>query len=204
MGGSAIGATPAPGRKGDRTRRRLLDIAIRRFASEGYRRTSVSDIAREAGVTPATTYAYFAGKEALFQAAVDADAQALLETARSRMSGETVRERWVPWIGILLLALEQHPLAKRVLGGGEPDVVYRLLNLPSLANARAELAADLAKGQRTGQVRSDIDADAMAWGLESVVLSLLMAYLQAGRGQSPERAMGIVAVLDAALKPPEC
>src|SRR3954449_9626586 len=98
-----IATEPAPGGKGDRTRRRLLDIAIRRLAGDGFRKTSVSDIAREAGVTPATTYAYFAGKEALFEAAVDADAMALMETARSRMSGETVRDRWLPWLGVLVL-----------------------------------------------------------------------------------------------------
>ena len=44
--------TVAPG-KGERTRRRLLDIAVQRFAADGFRRTSVSDIAREAGLTPA-------------------------------------------------------------------------------------------------------------------------------------------------------
>jgi AcrR family transcriptional regulator len=199
---SPIGAAGAPGSKGDRTRRRLLDIAIRRFAADGYRRTSVSDIAREAGVTPATTYAYFAGKEALFEAAVDADAVALMETARARMSGDGVRDRWLPWLGVLILALEQHPLAKRVLGGGEPDVVHRLLNLPSLSTVRRDLAADLRAGQRDGEIRADIDPDVLAWGIESVVLSLLMGYLQAGRGQSAERATGIVALLDAALQPP--
>jgi AcrR family transcriptional regulator len=196
-----MGAAGAPGSKGDRTRARLLEIAVRRFAADGYRRTSVSDIAREAGVTPATTYAYFAGKEALFEAAVDADAIALMETARSRMSGDGVRDRWLPWLGVLILALEQHPLAKRVLGGGEPDVVHRLLNLPSLSTVRLELATDLRNGQENGEVRTDIDPDVLAWGIESVVLSLLMGYLQAGRGQSPERAIGIVALLDAALKP---
>src|ERR671910_1608635 len=74
--------TVAPG-KGERTRQRLLEIAVRRFAADGFRRTSVSDIAREAGLTPAAAYAYFAGKDGLFQAAVDADASALIEAARS-------------------------------------------------------------------------------------------------------------------------
>jgi AcrR family transcriptional regulator len=33
--------------KGERTRQRLLEAAIQRFAADGYRRTSVSDIARD-------------------------------------------------------------------------------------------------------------------------------------------------------------
>jgi AcrR family transcriptional regulator len=192
---------PAPGGKGDRTRRRLLDIAIRRFANDGFRRTSVSDIAREAGVTPATTYAYFAGKEALFEAAVDADAATLIEEARSTITGETVRDRWLPWLGVLVAGLGRHPLAARVLGGGEPEVLPRLLDIPSLAELREELAADLQAGQQKGEVRADVDATAMAMGIETFVLSLLMGYLQAGQGQMEERALGVVALLDAALKP---
>ena len=43
---------PAGG-KGARTRQRLLEIAVRRFAQDGFRRTSVSAVAREARLTPA-------------------------------------------------------------------------------------------------------------------------------------------------------
>src|SRR5262249_56215036 len=85
--------TVVPG-KGERTRQRLLDIAIRRFAEDGFRRTSLSDIARAAGLTPAAAYAYFAGKGGLFQAAVDADAGALIAAARSgALGGRATRDR---------------------------------------------------------------------------------------------------------------
>jgi AcrR family transcriptional regulator len=198
---SSTGTAPAPGSKGDRTRQRLLEIAVRRFALDGFRRTSVSDIAREAGVTPATTYAYFAGKEALFEAAVDADAAALIEQARSRVSGDTVRERWVPWLAVLVGEVARHPLAARVLGGNEPEVLPRLLDLPSLAAVRADLAADLRAGQGRGEVRADVEPDVLALGVETFVLSLLMGYLQAGQSQRPDRAAGVVALLDAALRP---
>ena len=43
-------------------------------ARQGYRTTSVSEIARAAGLTQATAYAYFDNKESLFVAAVDVDA----------------------------------------------------------------------------------------------------------------------------------
>ena len=64
-----------PGPRGTGPAERLLELAVGRFAADGYRRTSVSDIARDADLTPAAVYAYFANKEALFQAAVDADAE---------------------------------------------------------------------------------------------------------------------------------
>ena len=198
---SPTGTVPAPGGKGDRTRQRLLEIAVRRFAQDGFRRTSVSDIARDAGVTPATTYAYFAGKEALFEAAVDVDAAALIDKARTSISGTTVRERWVPLLTVLVTHVAEHPLAARVLGGGEPEVLHRLLNLPSLAVLRAELADDLREGQRNGNVRDDIDADLIARGLETFALTLLMGYLQVGQ-RDEGRAEAVIALVDAALRPP--
>jgi AcrR family transcriptional regulator len=201
---SPVAAVDARERKGDRTRRLLLEIAVRRFATDGYRRTSVSDIARDAGITPATTYAYYAGKEALFAAAVDTDAAALIDGARAAMHGETVRERWLPWIGTLITLLGEHPLARRVLSGREPDIIHRLLDLPSLATVRTELAAHLRVGQQTGEIRGDIDADQLAAGIETFVLSLLMGVSQAGApAVEANRAAGVIALLDAALRAPE-
>jgi AcrR family transcriptional regulator len=195
--------TGAPVSKGDRTRQRLLDIAIRRFANDGYRRASVSDIAREAGVTPATTYAYFAGKGALFEAAVDRDAAELMTQARASMTGDTARARWLPWIGALVNALDDHPLAARVLGGKEPEVIARLINLPSLRSIRDEVEADLRVGQARSEIRGDIDAAALADGLETFVLALLMGYVQTRGGEGVTwRAEGVMALLNAALRPP--
>ncbi|HTD50691.1 MAG TPA: helix-turn-helix domain-containing protein, partial [Acidimicrobiia bacterium] len=52
---------------GDRERRRadILGAARDRIATAGYLASSMRDIAADAGVSPATLYAYFATKEAL-------------------------------------------------------------------------------------------------------------------------------------------
>jgi AcrR family transcriptional regulator len=59
--------------KGQRTRERLLRAAVTRFGEQGYRRTSVSQLSRDAGLTPAAAYAYFADKETIWAAAIEAD-----------------------------------------------------------------------------------------------------------------------------------
>lgn len=189
--------------KGERTRRRLLEHAVARFAQEGYRRTSLSDIARDAGVTPAAAYAYFDGKEALFEAAVDADAAALIDAARRDAGSGPVQERWPRLVNALAARIEagEHPLALRVLAGGEPEVVHRLLTLPTLAALRSEIAAELRAGMADGSVRADIDPEVMSLGLESIVLALLMGGIQA-RVDDPERAAATLAVIDAAIRPP--
>ena len=62
-------ADDAPETKGAQTRRAILRAAIVRFGRDGFRATSVADIARDASVGGTVAYAYFPNKEALFFAA---------------------------------------------------------------------------------------------------------------------------------------
>ena len=79
-------ALSAQVRKGERTRAALIRAAIDRFAAEGFHRVSLTDIARDVGVSPTAVYRYFPDKEALFEAAVNADAEALVTFAREALS----------------------------------------------------------------------------------------------------------------------
>jgi AcrR family transcriptional regulator len=187
--------------KGLRTRARLLEVAVRRFAADGFRRTSVSSVADEAGVTPAAVYAYFPGKEGLFEAAVDADAAALIDEAMSGIDEDAVVMPHSMLLPLLADGLERHRLARRVLAGQEPDVIDRLLALPSLLDLRRRVADGLAVGQERGMVRADIDPKALAVGLETVVLALLMGSLQIEQVDD-ERQAGIAAVFEAVVRPP--
>lgn len=52
-------------RKGELARQRILESALRLFASRGYEETTMREIAAEAGYSPGLTYRYFASKEEL-------------------------------------------------------------------------------------------------------------------------------------------
>jgi AcrR family transcriptional regulator len=200
--GVEVPGAVVPG-KGERTRRRLLETAVRRFGADGFRQTSVSEIARDAGVTPAAAYAYFEGKLALFEAAVDTDASALIDAARARVPAEiSARERFAFLLSALVERLGDHPLASRVLAGREPEVVGRLLDLPSLRALASDTTSLMAAAQEAGEVRPDVDPAVLAEGLQAIVLALLMAQLQAGVDPGSHRAQAVFAVLDTALKPP--
>jgi len=54
----------APGHK-DKTRRRILSAASRRFRAKGYRASGVDDVMKAAGLTPGGFYAHFPSKQAL-------------------------------------------------------------------------------------------------------------------------------------------
>jgi AcrR family transcriptional regulator len=188
--------------KGERTRQALLEAAIRRFSADGMRAVALSDVARDVGVTPAAVYAYFPGKAALFAAAVDADADALVEVALAAVEHERYSGNWTSLIQLLLDALPDHPLARRVLSGLEPESTERLLDIPALARLRVQLADLLTGDQEAGKVRIDVDPSTMADGLVTIVLALLIGILQTGGEALPERAPGVIAVLDASLRAP--
>ncbi len=185
--------------KGERTRRRLLDLAVQRFADDGYRATSVSAIARDAGITQAAVYAYFANKEALFEAAVDLDTAELIAGARANLDESLPLAELIP--GLLLqlrLGVEQHRLARRVLAGQEPEVVARLVDLHALQDITADLATLLRAGQASGEVRSDVVADQLAVGIETVVLALLMLSIQV-TSDDDTRVAGVLTLFQALL-----
>ncbi|GAA3163585.1 TetR family transcriptional regulator [Nonomuraea salmonea] len=64
-----------------RTRQRLLDAALKRFAHDGYAATTVRDITDDAGVNVALVNRYFQSKEGLFEACLEAASEELRRIA---------------------------------------------------------------------------------------------------------------------------
>lgn len=177
-------------------------MAVARFAAVGYQAASVADICREAGMSTTAAYAYFPNKEDLFAAAVDADVEGLIHEALEDVLAGQFDGDWQTVFLRLLGAVETHPLARRVLAGDEGKGAERLLVLPAEAALRAGLAAALRQRQSNGDVRADIDPETAAVGLETLVITVLIATLQTGGVADTERAAGILAVFDAALHVP--
>jgi AcrR family transcriptional regulator len=209
QGDAAAPPPSSPRTRGERTRMRLLEIAIRRFADGGFRDTSVSSIAREANVTPAAVYAYYPDKEGLFVAAFDHDATALLDQVlpavfdlSAAVSGKDALDERIGLLPRVYQALPKHPLARRVLQGHEPDMVPRLFDLPSARSLTADLESMIQLGQSADMIRSDIDPHAVAVGLQTVLLAMLIAAVQANVTQDLTRRDGVVALISAALRQP--
>jgi AcrR family transcriptional regulator len=195
------GGSP-PVTKGERTRQRLLELAIEHFGRQGYRTTSVSEIARAAGLTQATAYAYFDNKESLFAAAVDTDATALVTEAHRALAGVPVREKLVAFLVELYDGLDRRPLARRVLAGLEPEALPHLIDLPAIRLATGLMADDIRASQDAGLVRADIDAVQVGIGVEAIILGLLIGAVQSGGIFNPRYQSGVEAAFEAILTPP--
>src|ERR1051326_8903579 len=81
--------------KSERSRRLVLDAALRLFSTRGFRATSVRDIAEAAGVSTGNLYHHFPDKEAIFRTLLDEYQE--------------------------MAASEQFPLYRALQGGGFPD-----------------------------------------------------------------------------------
>jgi AcrR family transcriptional regulator len=189
-------------RKGEHTREAILRAAIARFGREGYRLTSVADIARDAGVSGTLAYAYFPNKEALFLAAVDEDAAAVINEGLSAILADLSAgpEDWRQALLVTLVeAVDRHPLARRLLAGLEPETTVRVLEIPALAELRKACIERLRTEQAAGIVRADVDAVAVANGMVTIILSLLMSIVQLGNETALTYGPDVTAVFEAAL-----
>ena len=186
--------------KGELTRRAILDAAIIRFGREGYRTTSIADIARDAGVSGTLAYAYFPSKEALFLAAIDEDAAGVIHEGVSTLIETADFGQWRDeLIFTMLAAVDRHPLARRLLAGLEPEVTARVLEIPALNELRKACAERLRREQLEGTIRTDIDASTVANGFVAIMLSLLMSVVQLGGDTALHYRGDVGAFFEAAL-----
>lgn len=193
---------PRTSSRGELTRRAILDAAIGRFARDGYRSTSVADIARDALVGGTVAYTYFPNKEALFIAAVDEDAAAVIGAGLANLDNESGTGDWrLQLILDLYGAVEHHPLARRLLAGLEPDVTSRVLDISAVAELRKACIERVRNDQLAGEVRPDVDATVLGNGIVSISLSLLMSMVQVGADAADAYGHDVAAVFEAALAP---
>jgi AcrR family transcriptional regulator len=189
--------------KGAQTRRAILEAAIARFGRDGFRATSVVDIARDASVGGTVAYSYFPNKEALFLAAVDDDAAGVIQEGLATVLDVPDVRRWHDTLIFTLVdAVQRHPLARRLLAGLEPDVTVRVLEIPALNELRKACTELLRTGQAAGTVRADIDPVAVGRGIIALMLAVLMSVTQLGNEAAVAYSQDVAAVFEAALTSP--
>ncbi|WP_216216152.1 TetR/AcrR family transcriptional regulator [Amycolatopsis aidingensis] len=100
-------------RKKQRTREALFEAATRLFQEKGYERTTVAEIAAEAGVSTKTLFNYFPGKEEL----IFGHRRERIEVLRERIVARGGRERPAD----LLARIVEELLTTLTSTGGEPS-----------------------------------------------------------------------------------
>lgn len=129
----------------DPDRGALLDAALGEFAEHGLRRTSVSDIARRAGVSRMTINRKLGDKDAIAVAVVAREAMRILNRLQEQVRTiDTASDRLVEIFAVSILEAHEHPLVKALLNY-EPDTVHAMMtssNSPPFTSVR-EVIVDL-------------------------------------------------------------
>jgi AcrR family transcriptional regulator len=122
-----------------RARRRLhiLRAATELFARQGYRKTSMDEVAQRAGVAKGTLYTYYATKNELLIAAVALEKREHMGEAMRMMDPtRSAAERLREWVMALLLMPTRMPLTAALLRGDQEMAAV-------MAEAPAEFGAQI-------------------------------------------------------------
>jgi AcrR family transcriptional regulator len=169
-----------------RNRARVLEAARAAFAAEGAS-VPLDEIARRAGVGAGTVYRHFPTKEALFEAVVHDRLRQLTEDGRALSADADPGEALFRFIERLVTEAALKRDLIDALNGAGVDITAALVSV--VGELRAETGRLLARAQRAGTVRDDIDiCDLMA---------LLSGMIQAtqprpGRSIEPRRAIAVL------------
>ena len=159
-------ASKAPGEKGARTRRRLLEAAEQVFADLGYHDASIVKITEAAGVSQGTFYLYFAGKQEIFDVLVE-DLNTRLRHTMSDASAKGGTRMEMERLGFeaFFRFTAEHPALYRVIRQAE-FVSPKMLRLHY-----ERLAEGYVEGLRQASDRGEItigDPVVTAWALMAV------------------------------------
>nr|WP_314073904.1 TetR/AcrR family transcriptional regulator [uncultured Roseococcus sp.] len=143
-------------------RRQVLDAAGRLFLSEGFAAVSMDTVAREAGVSKATLYAYFSGKDALFGAVVSERCASMVGHSRivsdhDAPLAECLRRQIDFWLRFLI-SPQALGTYRTVLAEGTrfPDLA-RAFFRSGPALGLSLIAQWIAEEQRRGRLRQNFD-----------------------------------------------
>lgn len=181
---------------GEITRQRILEFAIRRFGDGGYRETSLASIARDVNITPAAIHPYFRTKRELFLAAASAEIASLVDQARA--ATDDLPFPWLHLVQFVVEHIDEHRLLTRLLDGEPAELLGDVLELASLQSVTEAFAGHVAEGQASGVIRTDIDAESIALGIETVALALLGGVARRSIGRVPARQAAVAQMLIAA------
>jgi AcrR family transcriptional regulator len=176
-------------KRGERTRRRLLEAAEAVFADLGYHDASIVKITEAAGVGQGTFYLYFASKKDVFdELVVDLNHRVRQAMTEAASGGRTRAEMERLGFAGYFRFVAEHPALYRIIRQAEfvsPEILhlhYERLTSGYVAGLRQAMEADeIAEG----------DPELLAWALMGIGELVGMRWiLWAGRDELPADVQG--------------
>jgi AcrR family transcriptional regulator len=154
---------------------RILDAAAALLVRFGYRKTTIDDVAREAGVGKGTIYLHWKDKNELFRASIWREEQRYTDELQRRLASD-------PQGGLLhritvhaMLAALSNPLMTAILSGNS-DIFNGFLGAYDqdfLNQLLGDTDSYIVELQRAGLVRSDIPAPVITYLLTALKFGII-------------------------------
>jgi AcrR family transcriptional regulator len=166
---------------------RILDAAGTLLIRFGYRKTTIDDVAREAGVGKGTIYLHWKDKNELFRAAIwrasDQTTQDMLRRMAADPEGGLFHRQWTHG----LLAILANPLMTALMVGRQ-DIFQGLVDTwaPGTANRLAGNASEhISLLQRAGLIRDDLPVSLIAYLIGALEVGIIQESNVVDAGRVP-------------------
>jgi len=156
---------------------RILDAAAALILRWGYNKTTIDDIARQAGVAKGTIYLHWKTREDLFAALIQREKRVLAEEVERRIAGDKAAATLDGLLKHSALALMQRPLLKAVLLR-DLEVIGKLVHSEHSSTAYTERVAGftayLEVLRAYGLVRSDLSLHAQVYIVSAIFMGFFL------------------------------
>lgn len=177
----------------------ILDAAMSLLNEKGYSKTTMSAVARTAGIGRGTVYWHFESKDDLFFAVITREIESVEEGMRALLQHSGPALEAVD--GLIRMTFEYYQEAGpffhallTMLGGAGEELSHRMMALASemYGEFNGALAQLLEQGKTEGVVRPDLDSETTA---AAITVLLDAMYLQVGLGLVPNDADRLTAAV---------
>jgi len=173
-------AAPPPAGK----RERILEAAVKVFAAEGFYNAKVAQIAQEAGVADGTIYLYFKSKDdlliSLFEHRME-DINAHLREELQRAGSAVDKLRAVVKLHLGLVQENRHMAEVICVELRQSSKFIKEYANPKFGEFLRLIAGAIAEGQKSGELRSDVEPPLVARAMFGALDEISLAWLVKGK-----------------------
>jgi AcrR family transcriptional regulator len=180
----------------DRSTQAILDATRSSVLDFGVRRTTLSDVARRAGVSRMTVYRRYPDVDAVLRDLMTREFGAVIDRAAQDADGPDGRTRLVRSMGAAVRRLREHPLLRKV-AEAEPELLMPYV-LGRMGETQRLGVAALLAGIEDGQADGSVRAGEPRLLAQSALLVLQSFLLSAGIAEDVDED-ALLAELDRVL-----
>ncbi|MFB4300913.1 TetR/AcrR family transcriptional regulator [Actinomadura sp. NTSP31] len=186
-----------PRYRSERSHKAILDAALKLCLEQGFARTSVDAIAKEAGVGKQTIYRWWPSKAAVLVEAIDRQSASSVEFPDTGDIHADLRGQMVAVAEYFHTT--QSSTYREVIGAAQSDPAAAKAILDTLVNPRVQSCRRrLERAQQQGQIRADVVLDDV---VELIYAPLYYRLLLGTRPNTPRQVEDILNLVFDGLRP---